>query len=201
MPEVPRELVDERLLAELLDRHLDLDATTRRIAERMESSLAAAREALAEAEKELAGAERRLARVQRGWQDEVITDAEYAEQRAELTEQRAGASEAVERARDHVAQLERNAPVGDAEQALLDHLAALKAAVSARAAGAPDLITLRRVISDLFVAVELVRNDDDGYLLLPAPRVERLEDGRWDYEAAGRRRELPVMDSQTSRWE
>src|SRR5262249_35063430 len=132
------------------------------------------------------------AKVQRGWQDEVINDAEYAEQRAELIEQRAGASEAVDRAREHVAQLEQNAPVGDAEQVLLDHLAALKAAVSAEAAGGPDRVPLGRVINDVFHAVELVRNDDGSYLLMPTARVGRLGDGRWDYEGALARRELPV---------
>jgi hypothetical protein len=61
---------------------------------------------------------------------------------------------------------------------------------------APNLNALRNVLAELFERVELVPNiDGAGFLLLPLPRVSRLGDGQWDFEGAGRRRELPVPES------
>jgi hypothetical protein len=49
---------------------------------------------------------------------------------------------------------------GDAEQELLDHLAALKAAVADGVEHAPNLNTLRNVLAELFERVQLIKGDD-----------------------------------------
>jgi hypothetical protein len=63
----------------------------------------------------------------------------------------------VKRALAHVEEVEQNGSLpGDAEQALLDHLAELERAVGDGVGAAPDLHALRNVIRDMFEAVHLV---------------------------------------------
>jgi site-specific DNA recombinase len=159
-PSIRRERIDAPILAALLDRYIDYDATKRRIEDRAASALSAARQVLADAQQELQRSEARLARVRRGWQDDVIDDAEYAEQTAELIAERDGARGAVERAQAHVEKVGEGIVPGDAEQALLDHLARLKRAVGEGVGAAPDLAAMRNVLGDLFEFVQLVRGDD-----------------------------------------
>lgn len=66
-----------------------------------------------------------MAKVTRGWQDEVVGDAEYMRQRSELAEELAAARPGL--GFDEI----RSAGAGsDAEEALLRHLADLKALAS-----------------------------------------------------------------------
>src|SRR5205085_8830648 len=81
---------------------------------------------------------------------------DYAEQASALRDERSAAQKAVLHAQDHVETVEQSGPVGDAEQALLDLLAALKQAVRDGLDAAPDLPALRNVIGQLFESVELV---------------------------------------------
>jgi hypothetical protein len=48
----------------------------------------------------------------------------------------------------------------------------------------------------MFSSVDLVHNDGGSYLLLPSPQVERLDERRWNYEAADRQ-PLPVGGVET----
>jgi DNA invertase Pin-like site-specific DNA recombinase len=159
-PSIRRERIDKPFLRTLLDGYIDLEATRQRIEQRSTSALALAREALDQAEADAAGVEydRRLARIRRGWQDEVIDDAEYARQLADLESEHEAVSEAAGRRREHVAQIERSGIAGDAEGALLDHLAVLKRAVASGADEAPDLPALRNAIGDMLAEVRLVRS-------------------------------------------
>jgi site-specific DNA recombinase len=157
-PSIRRECIDAPFLATLLDGYIDLDATRQRIAERAQSALVDGRQAAEQAEAELGRADARLAKVERGWQDEVIDDAEYARQRADLEAQREAASAALERAQEHVEHVEQVGVPGDVEQVVLDHLAALKRAVASGFGEAPNLEARRNVIGDLFAEVQLVRS-------------------------------------------
>jgi hypothetical protein len=65
-----------------------------------------------------------------------------------------------EQAQEHVEAVGQGSVPGDAEQALLDHLAALKQAVSGGIDSAPDLHALRNIIAELFERIELVRSGD-----------------------------------------
>jgi site-specific DNA recombinase len=159
-PSIRRERIDAPLLATLLDGYVDFEATRKRIEERAVSAVALAREARDQAANELESIDRRLARVRRGWQEQVIDDAEYADQRAELEGERPGALAALEQAQEHVAAVGKGSVPGDAEKALLDHLAALKQAVSGGVGSAPDLHALRNVIAELFESIQLVRSGE-----------------------------------------
>jgi DNA invertase Pin-like site-specific DNA recombinase len=194
---IRRELIDEPLLATLLDTYIDLAATRKRIEERTTSALTAAREALEQAERETAKAEAALARVERDYLDGKLAVEKWERFEAKLTAELEAAQAGEERAHDHVQQIEL-AGAGDAEAVLLDLLGRLKRAVGEGIGAAPDLHALRNMLGQMFVSVDLVRNDG-SYLLLPTLRVERLDGRRWDYEAAGRRQPLPVGDAGTLR--
>jgi hypothetical protein len=124
------------------------------------------REAVREREVEAARIERALAATERDYDAGDITARQYSAREARLAGELEGARNALQRARDHADQVEQSGAVpGDAEQAVLKHLAALKAAASGQAGAAPDLNALRNVIGDMFEYVQLVRAGD---LLPPA---------------------------------
>jgi site-specific DNA recombinase len=157
-PSIRRERIDEPLLATLLDGYIDFEATRRRIEERASSAGALAREALGQAEREAAAAETKLARVRGHYQQGRIEPEDWNEQRSQLTAELEAAQEAMLRAQEHVQQTEQGALPGDAEQALLAHLAELKKAVGEGIGSAPDLHALRNVIGELFESIRLVRS-------------------------------------------
>jgi site-specific DNA recombinase len=192
-PGVHRELIDEPLLRHLLDRFVDLEAMRQRIAARTTSALADARRAVTDREVEIAKLDRAMNATERAWDAGDIDARQYAKREARLTDELTGARAARDRARGH-AESASNGPLGgDPEQELLDHLATLKAAVADGVEHAPNLNALRNVLAELFDRVELVPDvGGDGFLLLPTLRVGHLGDGRWDFEDAGRRRELPA---------
>jgi site-specific DNA recombinase len=157
-PSIRRERIDEPLLATLLDSYIDLDATRQRIEERASSALTVARQALEQAERDAATAEAKLARVRGHYQAGKIEADDWSEQRPQLTAELDAAREAAQRTREHVQAVEQGGVPGDAEQALLDHLARLKRAVGEGVGAAPDLHALRNTIGDLFESVTLVRS-------------------------------------------
>src|SRR5581483_11041285 len=142
------------------DGYIDVEATKHRIEQRTMSALVAAREALAQAEREAASADAKLARVRSHYQEGRVEAEDWAEQRPGLVAGLAAAQEAVGRAQDHVREVEQAGMPGDAELVLLEHLAAVKRAVTAGVGAAPDLAALRNVIGQMFKAVELVRVND-----------------------------------------
>jgi hypothetical protein len=211
MPRIRREAIDEPFLRTLLDSYIDLDATRKRIGERASEALTVAREALEQAEREAASAEVKLARVRSHYQAGRIEPEDWAEQRPSLTAELDAAREAVLRAQEHAQQTEQGGTPGDAEQALLDHLAALKQAVAAGVDEAPDLAALRNVIGQMFESVLVARAGEvphlpdgdgmvwdvgnlpegDGYVLWPVLRGAAVDD---EWEAI--RQTLPMPDAQ-----
>jgi Recombinase zinc beta ribbon domain len=185
---VLRECIDEPFLAQLLDDHIDLDASRQRIERRASSALEAVREQVAHAERDAAKAEATLEKVRDDYRSGDLDAATWNEERLELTAQVEAAQQAVQRTQEHVQQVEMAGVPGDADQVLVNHLARLRAAVDI----APDLHALRNVIGDLFESVDLVPNDDGSYVLMPLVRVNRLPGGRCDFEGATSRRELPI---------
>jgi site-specific DNA recombinase len=157
MPGVLRRDIDEALLGELTKRYFDLDGTRDRLRDRIANELPSAHEAVHVREQELAKAESRITRVVRGWQDEVISDEEYASQRAELELERDAAEAALDQARLQVEQIENTGATTDAEEALLSHLADLHRLVSGTVGEARDVEALRTVIRTLLEKVTLVQ--------------------------------------------
>jgi hypothetical protein len=140
-----------------LEHHIDLDATRRRIAQQSDSALAVSRESIAQREAEVAKIERALATTERDYDAGDLTARQYSQREARLADELDGAKRALEQAGANAERIEQAAPVGDAEQQLLDHLAAVKKAVAEGIDGAPGLIALRNVIGELFESVALSR--------------------------------------------
>jgi hypothetical protein len=170
MPGIRRELIDEPFLASVLERHIDLDATVKRIGERVDAALVHAQEAVAGCEADVARVERALTTTERDYDAGELTARQYSKREDRLTGELEGAKAALEQARVSVRQMERAGPVGDAEQELLDRLATLKAAVAGGVAEAPDLPALRNVIAQMFDSIDLVRcRKTEGVYVIEAP--------------------------------
>lgn len=155
-PSVRREIVDEPFLANVLDHYMDLEAARHRIAQRIATDLALAVEAVEQARAEVDRTGSRLARIQRGWQEGVLDDEDYQEQRNAVRLEMEAAEAALGRAERHAEHVEEHGPTADAEAMLVEQLAAVKHAVAEGAGSAPDVLALRNAISDLFESVELI---------------------------------------------
>jgi Recombinase len=172
-----RKLVDTSVLAELTDHYVDLDETRRQIETKLAADLTIAREALAHAERESATAEATLARVRNHYQQERITAEDWSQQRPGLVAGVEAAQEALQRAREHVEEVEATGVPEDAQQTLLRHMEALRAAVTNGVGQAPDLNALRLVMHDLFDSFELIQwpsagTGKGGYVVEHNPVVE-----------------------------
>jgi hypothetical protein len=88
--------------------------------------------------------------VQRAFQDGHLDPVDYAEQAAGLREEREAAVRAAQRATDHLASVRGQVPALDAEEELLRHLAALRAAVVGGIGKAPNLDATRTLLRWLF---------------------------------------------------
>lgn len=163
-----REVIDKALLADLTSRWIDMDETRRRISERVTADLAIAREALAAAHRESQKSEDALNRIERDYIDGNITAEQWGRLEATLRQEREATAAALERAREHVNQVEQSTALADADTALLEHLADIRAAVANGVDSAPDLSALRQTIAQLF----------DRVLLLPAdhPLTRHMDD-------------------------
>lgn len=78
-PSVRRELVDEPWIRALLGHYVDVEATRRRIQERAEATLVAARAALAQAEREEAKAVAAIGCAEREYADGQITSEQWSD--------------------------------------------------------------------------------------------------------------------------
>ena len=173
-----------RSSADLLDHYIDAEGACRRIAERLASDLAVAREAVDQARFEVDRSTGRLARIQRGFQDGVLDDEDYRQQREQVSGELDAAEAALQRARQHAEVVEREGASAEGEEVLLRHLAVVKRAVAEGAGRAPDLHALRNTLGELFESVELVNlanpfagavNDDDD---IPQDRPNPVVDGK-----------------------
>jgi hypothetical protein len=117
-------------------------------------------------------AEARIAKVDRGWQDGVLSDAKYERQSTQLEHELAGAIQAVEQARSRVEQISEAGTATDAEEALLAQLADLKALVSGTVDQARDVEALRTVIRQLFKQLILRRWSWDELAEIEAAGVD-----------------------------
>ena len=113
-------------------------ATKARLEQQSAGALDAARQAVEHAQAEVLRKEASLARVERDYLDAKITAEKWNRLEAKLTEQLSGAQSALERASSHVQEVQGHGPVGDAEEALLRYMAALKRAVADWVEKAPN---------------------------------------------------------------
>lgn len=176
-PSILRELVDEPFLAHLLDGYVDIEATRRRIEERTASAVTLAREAVSDAEGDVIRIERAIATTERDYDAGAIDGRQYAKREARLSDELDGARNALVRASEHAQDTEHAGLAGDAEQLLLEHLAAVKRAVVDGAGDAPDLNALRNVIGQMFESVVLMTGFG------PPHADSGVENGFWEVEA------------------
>ncbi len=146
MPPVPMRAVDDPLREALAEGYFDVEKTLTAWQESRSSELVLAQEAHDHTEQEAVAIDRRLAKVQRGWQDEVLSDGEYAAQRTDLADEQAGAAAALQQAESRVEALKRDVAESDV-QPVLDALIALKTA---------DLDEFRRILRTMFESFVLV---------------------------------------------
>jgi hypothetical protein len=105
-----------------------------------------------ETDAEVGRADARIAKVTRGWQNDVITDEEFIEQKADLVEQREAADAAARQASRRLEQAETEAESADANDALLDRMRELEVVADGLRRSA-DRDALRLMIAGLFSRV------------------------------------------------
>lgn len=172
MPPMRMDAIDEPLREALSEGFFDVQATLSSWRGAREGELTLAQEARDHAEQESAGIERRLAKVERGWQDEVITDDDYKRQRADLLAEHDGAAAALRQTEARVQQLEQDVAESDI-QPVLDALEALKSA---------DLHEFRRILRSMFAGFDLVPLTDAG---LPASWAFADGEGEFGHDGPG----------------
>lgn len=136
---------------------------------------------------EVAKLERAMDATERAWDAGDIDARQCAKRETRLTEERAGARAALDQAQSTAESASNGPSAGDdPEQELLDHLAALKAAVADGVEHAPNLNALRNVLADLFERVQLVKGDDlsplsmyAGEGMAPLDDLPAAREGLW----------------------
>jgi site-specific DNA recombinase len=164
-PSILREALDGPLSEALSEGYFEnVEAALDRWQQARVGELEIALEARDHAEGETAAIERRLARIVRGWQEEVISDEDYAAQRTDLEADRDGATAALEQADARVRQLEQTVTETDMIP-VRDSLGAFKRA---------DLEERRRILRSMFVSFELLPLAGEG---APGLQTVETEDG------------------------
>ena len=184
MPYFGLSAVDGAVLSYFERVGLDVEATRRELAQRADHDRAELRALRATSDCELVRATERLERVRRAVQDGVIEPSDWAEQRAQLTEELEGARQDAERLASRESEIAAEAGVLE-DVKLLARLAELRAAIAGDVRGNPDDFAathaaLRRVFES-FVLVPSSRDlptnavvsvDGEEILLKDVPTVE-----------------------------
>jgi hypothetical protein len=148
---VLRTAVDDAMARALADRYLNIEDAREQVRAIQAGNATIANEAVEQADTELLRVQERLQRIKRAMQDGHLEAADYAEQRAELTEDLAGAEAAAERARTQAAQAATRELELPAE--VFTRLAELKASVVDGLEIAPNTDALRTLLRQLFEKV------------------------------------------------
>lgn len=151
---------------------LDVDATKAALADQHDAKLAEIDALRAQADREAQRAEARLARVRRDYQDDKLDADDWREQRGLLTAELEAATSQADRFDRHRAALTDEMAQIDAESAVLEQIAALRAMVvgEVREGGRESVDAFRAALRRLFTGFELMtserpfgtRPDDDG---------------------------------------
>jgi hypothetical protein len=157
-PPIKREAIDGALWRYFADVALDLDSTRAMLTEQVTEKLAEIHGLRQQADRDLARADARLSKVTRGWQDEVIDDAEYKRQRVEILTERDAAHAQAEQHKRQQDAIAAAVAEFDAESAMLEELAAIRGLVAGEAqeASREGLQSFRVAVRRLFAGFELV---------------------------------------------
>jgi hypothetical protein len=156
-PAIKRELVDTAVYRYFERVALDEDATLKAFKEHAAREVADVDAQLGHAEGELAKSDARLARVKRGWQDGVIDDVEFAEQRTELMAERDAAHAQVQQHRHRRDEIGKALDAVDLEKAIADEMTKLRQAIAGqvREDGQSGVAALRATLRRLFTGFQL----------------------------------------------
>lgn len=175
MPPIKRAELDGAVFDYFARVGLDIDATRALLAEALAGKLSEVRALLADAERAGHEAAARLARVKRAFQDGKIDADDWAEQRAELSDEQTAADANVEHLRARERDVDAGAMFRDAETETLEALAGIRAAIAAQVTGAATdgVEGVRSALLRLFDHFTLYRRTDGDRHALPAG--ERIE--------------------------
>ncbi len=156
-PPIKRAAVDAALWAYFERVALDVESARTTFAEHAARRVEQSDAMRQQAESELARAEARLERVTRGWQDEVIDDAEYERQRAELLAQRDAAAAQVDQNTRQREAVSQEIAEFDADAAIAEELSAVRQIVAGHVleGNRDNLDKHRATLKRLFVGFEL----------------------------------------------
>ncbi|HEX3803638.1 MAG TPA: recombinase family protein, partial [Solirubrobacteraceae bacterium] len=170
---IRRELIDVAVDEFFRRAAHDEDQTRRDFRERTGLDLTATEASLAEAEREVAKSESRLAKIQRGWQDEIIGDDEYAAQKKQLEAELGAALAQVEQHVRHRYLAQQAISALDAELEIAKRLTAIRQAIAGEVAGnTADLDAYRATLRRLFTGFVLMSPKAREAPLLPLARQE-----------------------------
>lgn len=147
---VPGAMIDAAAVAYFQNVGVDLDATREHVAQQIARAVADERTLREQADRQEQLARERLTRVRRAFQDGHLEAADWAEQRAELTEELAAATAEVERRREQERALIEQTTLRDAEEEVLREFARLRAVASGEVQSASTVDALRAAFLRLF---------------------------------------------------
>lgn len=170
---IRRRDIDEAVFSYFEQVALDVGATRDQLATAMSQKVGEATTMLAAAEEEAQDASNRLAKVKRDYTHGELTAAEWRELKADLEPESEAAKSQVKRLLGQVEAARSSAAIGDAEQAVIEQLARIRAAIAGDVNSAADLDALRALLRRLF----------DRFLFHPEPaavaHVELIEERYW----------------------
>jgi hypothetical protein len=184
MPLIHRVDVDAAIYRYFEQVALDVEATRRAVLETRDRKVAEIREVLAQAERERQRGSERLTRVRRHFQDGKLDPDDWAEQRAELASELAGAEAEVERLRAQAAEVTEWADLHDAEQATLERLTEIRAVIASDVRSAEGVDAVRAALRRSFDRFVLHRSAPDrvhvelasaAWWIEPVVREEAIE--------------------------
>lgn len=150
MTPVKREMVDTAVFNYFSTVALDVEATKEQLAEAHDRKLAEIHSLSEQAQGEQRRAEARLAKVRRDYTDDLISAEDWASFRDELTADLEGAKAEVGRLQEQTAGAEEWAGWIDAQQATLQKLSDLRAAIAGEMSAQEDLDAVRASLTQLF---------------------------------------------------
>jgi DNA invertase Pin-like site-specific DNA recombinase len=173
MPPIPRRDVDEVIFAYFAEATLDLDATRERLREAVSQRVTRARSMLDSAECAAQRAEEALARVRGDYKRGALPVDDWLTFKAELESELAGAVAERDRLAEQLAEAEAGTKISDAEQEVLERLAAIRAAIAGRVAATDGVDAVRATLLGLFDSFVLHRG------IPTEAHVELIGNERW----------------------
>jgi site-specific DNA recombinase len=175
MTPIPRADLDAAAFAYFQEVGLDLEATERQLRHALTGRIVSARVLREDAEAEVAKLQARLERLRDDYLDRVVTAEEWRTLKEPLEAELAGARSRLEKLVAHVEALVEAREVDDAEQRVLERIAALQAAVAGEVNDPEDISAVRAALQRLFEGFVVARTDQEPDPDMPPALVAARE--------------------------